>query len=85
MDGFVNSLKIITFMALLITIILLASKLDDKKERYLEPFNPPVPKQVQAASLVPITADMCNDWQMVHDTPGMQNWCRDIGMLTGTY
>ena len=84
MEGFVNSLKTITFICLLGVIIILGSRLDSK-ERYLEPFIPQVPKSVQAASLVPITADMCRDWQFCHSTPGMQKWCRDIGMLDGNY
>lgn len=79
-------LALITIIILAISIIILGISIAKSREHLrLEPFVPPVPKSVQNASLTPISAEMCNDYQFVHSTPGMKQWCRDIGTLGAIY
>ena len=66
-------------LILLAAVVLLASCLLKSKEGFGAE---PTDAMKRAVIGVPITDTLCMDYQLVHSTPGMAEYCRNLGTLT---
>ncbi len=73
-------------LILLAAVVLIASCLLKSKEGFqtTEESKKPEPTDAMKRAVigVPITDTLCMDYQLVHSTPGMAEYCRNLGTLT---
>ena len=71
-------------LALAALILLYSIMICYRKENFANVDEAKIPETVKKAVApgVPVTPSLCMDYQMVHSTPGMAEWCRNIGTVT---
>lgn len=83
---FVNMCSTQTILALASLILIYSLMTCSRKEGFaeVESEEKAAPETVKKAVVpgVPVTPSLCMDYQMVHSTPGMAEWCRNIGTVT---